>query len=170
MEFIVVSEQLTYILYSVIYGLFVSLIYTLIKIVRIATLTDKSKVNSVISEILFIHILDIIYFTFIGVTFSIFVYTFNHGRIRWYLVLGAVFGFWIWYNSIGRLIMFISEYVVRALKSFTSLLIYVIMMPVRLMIRPLRMLWLHYKRKIVHSFEMKKIKKLIFEMGESNGT
>ena len=182
MEFIVVSEQLLYMLYSVIFGLFEGLLYTLIKVLRIAVGVSRGRSNSLdilkinnklpkikikipigILKAVFIHILDILYFIISASAFSVFVLYFNHGRIRWYLLLSVCLGFIIWYHSLGRLIMFISEYLVSIIKTFTKLFLCGIIIPLIIFAKPFRLLYGMIYIRYTHKYELKKLRKIIFE-------
>ncbi len=179
MEFIVVSEQLTYMLYSAVFGVVMSLIYTLIKILRITVGVTKGKKIKLklhgpwrsvhlpkckgLLSVIFVHIIDILYLIFAAVAFCIFVFAFNHGRIRWYLLLSALAGFVAWYYSLGKVIMYVSEYIVYVVKSFTKLLIYVIMLPIGLAVKPVKRIFGMIVLRIHHLREIKKLRKYIFE-------
>ena len=189
MEFIVVSEQLTYILYSFIFGFAASFLYFGIKILRMTVgvspcvmsdikyirCIDRIKIPGVHGfnaalEIIFIHLMDILYFVIVSISFCIFAFYFNHGRIRWYLIFAAFLGFWAFYYSVGRLILFISKYIVYIIKSFTKIVIYGIIKIISLILRPVNIFLLAVKLRLTHYRASKKLHKYIFINGESNGT
>lgn len=189
MEFIVVSEQLTYILYSAIFGVFSSFLYFCIKILRmvVGVIPVKgpsraflNKIDCIkfrqlkgaktLNELVFVHLIDVIYLIFVSVSFCIFAFYFNHGRIRWYLLLSAFLGFLAFYFSIGRLIIYISKYIVYIIKSFTKLIIYAIIKSVKIIFKPANTLLSAISLRVNHKLELKMLKKHILVKGESNGT
>lgn len=189
MEFIVISEQLTYILYSAIFGFFAAFVYVCIKILRITAGVSSGSGKSIsflkfidklplirikgkkaVLSVLLIHITDILYLMFTATAFSVFAYYFNHGRIRWYLIFGAVIGYMVFYHSVGRLIMYLSEYIVYIIKSFTKLIVYGIMSIIGVVFKPLKILISEFGLRMRHRREHIRLKKYIFGNGESNGT
>jgi hypothetical protein len=188
-EFIVVSEQLTYILYSFIFGFVASFVYFGIKIlrmtvglgpsktseVRLFRFVDRIKIPSVhctntALQIIFIHLLDVVYLIICSISFCIFTFYFNHGRIRWYLLFAALIGFWAFYYSVGKLILFISKYLVYIIKSFTKVILYGIIKIISFILRPAKLFLSVVKLRLIHYRESKRLYKHIFVKGESNGT
>jgi hypothetical protein len=40
----------------------------------------------------------------------------NSGRLRGIAIVGSIFGFWIYYNTIGKLVVFCSERIIRFIR------------------------------------------------------
>ena len=74
-----------------------------------------------------ISIQDILFFIFAGLVVTVFVYHANYGQIRWFALLGLALGFFVYYNTVGRVVMLCSEFIVffiRAIMSYTWYLVY----------------------------------------------
>lgn len=73
---------------------------------------------------------DLGYMLLVTAASSIFLGEYNHGMLRWYLVLPCVGGMWLYRHTIGRLVMAASETIAGLLRWLLT----------RLFIRPIR--WL----------------------------
>ena len=69
-------------------------------------------------------ILDFLYLLVVTFFFSVFLYHANHGQFRLYLFLLAVLGFSLYYNTVGRIVMFFSETIVSFLRRTISILVW----------------------------------------------
>jgi len=83
---------------------------------------------------LYIFIGDVFFFTSAGVAVTVFIYHANNGRIRWYLLLGAVAGFAVYYFTVGKLMMFFSEVIVFVLRSACAYALYAVLTPLKLIL------------------------------------
>ncbi len=103
---------------------------------------------------------DLLYMLFLTIAVSVFLYHTNHGQLRLYLVCGALAGFVLYQNTIGRVVMVISETIVHILKITVGFLL----------IRPLG--WFGRKVtdmmkcffRIITSFFRKHIRRMILEL------
>ena len=147
MQFIVILYQLQITLYALLLGLFFGVLYDSLRIVRMLAGITPVHIQSVswtrrlpcrhigklgrgvISELLFVHLLDILYGLSTGASFCVFLYALNNGRFRWYLLLGCVLGFMAYYWSAGRLVMYLSGYIVAVLRSVIGLILYLLTQP-----------------------------------------
>ena len=68
--------------------------------------------------------LDFSYLLVVTFFFSVFLFHANHGIFRLYLFLPAVLGFFIYYRTIGRLVMFFSETIVLFLRRLAEYLLW----------------------------------------------
>lgn len=59
---------------------------------------------------------DLVYMLSLTIASSIFLGQVNHGILRWYLVLPCVAGLWLYRNTIGRLVMTLSEIIATGLR------------------------------------------------------
>ena len=125
---IFIEKQLLNLLYSIILGLIFGAIYDIIKIVHvscgIASYTGESRgmKKGVVPFLLFL-LTDIFYIFPVSCIFSVFLYAVNKGGFRFYLLAGVIGGMFLYQNTFGRLVMFVSEAIVRFLKRLFTLLL-----------------------------------------------
>lgn len=118
---ILIEKQLISVAYSLILGLIFGAAYDIIRMIHIIcgiasySGREKSAKKGIIPFSLF-FIFDLVYAVFIGVAFSVFVYFANYGDFRWFLMAGTVVGFAAYHLTLGRVVMYFSEAVVRFLK------------------------------------------------------
>lgn len=147
-------QQLTVSLYSVIMGAVFGLIYDIFRISRIFfginyvnRFTEKikniklplienpmireSKIRNESFKSVVVGIGDILYFTVITPIAVIFVYHFNNGNVRWYIIAGIAIGFTVSYFTVGKIIISVSEYIVFFIKIFFSYVSYFILSPLK---------------------------------------
>ena len=75
---------------------------------------------------------DLVYMLLLTVGCSVFVYAFNHGVLRLFILIPMGIGFAVYYNTAGRLVMFFSEALIRAIRTVFH---YTVVLPVRLLLR-----------------------------------
>lgn len=147
MQFIVILYQLQITLYALLLGLFFGVLYDVLRIVRmlagitpvhIKPISWASRLpcrhigrigKGILSELIFVHLLDILYGLSTGAGFCIFLYALNNGRFRWYLLLGCVLGFMAYYWSVGRLVLYLSGNIVALLRSMIGFILYLLTQP-----------------------------------------
>lgn len=128
----------------------------------------KGKGNAVFCAV-FIFFCDLLWFFAVGVLFSVFVYWQNDGIFRLYILLSAIIGFVLYYNTLGRLVLRAAESLALALR---ILLFYIAL----LLSLPFRALWTVWQkcRQLVRIFillpcysnrEMRRILRLAREGG-----
>ena len=120
MQFLVISEQLASSALAIIFGAFLALCYDAVRLLRIVLLGCGMRRPRVFEKLppkhrcgekppfismLLVNIGDILYSLFAAASFSVFIYWFSTGRLRWYLLLCAVLGFALYRLSLGRLVM-----------------------------------------------------------------
>ena len=74
-------------------------------------------------------ITDILYFLVITPIFMIFLYHQNNGIVRWFILFGAILGFLLYYFTLGKLIISVSEYIAFAVKVVFMHIIFFISRP-----------------------------------------
>lgn len=110
-------------LYSVVFGILSGALYNVLKIVKIALGADNSKRRKYFSFLyskgikhvlksggkIYSHAVtfftDIIFFVSEGCLFSLFLFVFNYGIFRWFLLAGAVLGFGIYHSTVGKAVV-----------------------------------------------------------------
>ena len=179
MQFIVILYQLQITLYALVLGLLFGVLYDALRITRMLVGITPVHVKHIswtrrlpsrhigrvgkgpVSELIFIHLLDIIYGLCTGVCFCVFLYALNNGRFRWYLLLGCALGFAAYYYSVGKLVLRLSGYIVAVLRSVVGCIVYLLTQPVlwigRRLRRLLRPVWaLLLRRRRIHQTERMK--------------
>lgn len=76
---------------------------------------------------------DLCFAGFAGLAFSVFLYHAASGCFRWFYLLGSGIGFWIYYQTVGRLVMFSSEVLVFCIKAAVRYLFWFLFAPFRLL-------------------------------------
>lgn len=102
-------EQGIIILYSLLFGVGIGIIYEFFRFLRVFfTFSAQKRTNKHIFlkniGIFFQIILDLLFSIVYTILVVIFIYGANDGKIRYYLLLFAVIGFALYYFTVGRLI------------------------------------------------------------------
>lgn len=160
MQFIVILYQLQITLYALLLGLFFGVLYDTLRITRMLAGVTPVHIKHVawasklpcrhigrigkgpVSAFVFIHLLDILYGLSTGACFCVFLYALNNGRFRWYLLLGCMLGFLVYYWSIGKLVLLLSGYIVAALRSVIGFILYLLTQPLIWIGKKLRQLFI----------------------------
>ena len=153
--YVSMSELSLMLLYSVLLGFFLGASYDIIRLTRIGAgikygVKDTKKYNfreyalighffkaeekkpsrkkdSLLSILVFFG--DVIFCLFSSVSIAIFIYYFNNGEFRGFVLFGAAFGFFIYYFTLGRLVIYISERIVFALKLLLLYTLFFVLYP-----------------------------------------
>lgn len=73
---------------------------------------------------------DICFFVFAGLVTTVFIYHANYGQIRWFALFGLGLGFFVYYNTIGRLVMLCSEFIAFFIRAMFAYLWFFVYTPV----------------------------------------
>lgn len=111
-------------LYSVCFGTVLGAVYDVFKIIKIilGVYNGNRKVyfsgsygkyvkrimkesNVRVYSYIVTMVSDILYFMLSGCLFSLFLYAFNYGIFRWFLLAGSLLGFVIYYNTLGKAVI-----------------------------------------------------------------
>lgn len=95
----------------------------------------KAKVVSEFYKNIIVFAGDILFFFIVSPIFTVFIYYANNGKIRWYLIIGSIVGFMLYYITIGRIIMLFSSLIVFIIRSAGAYLIYFTIRPAVIFIR-----------------------------------
>lgn len=127
---IYIADQLKTMAESCLLGLIFGIGYDIIRIVyilcHIATyrgMLEKPVPHTRGAFALF-FIFDFSYLLVVTFFFSVFLFHENYGIFRFYLFLSAVFGFCMYYHTIGRLVMFFSETIVLFLRRLAKCILW----------------------------------------------
>lgn len=159
MEFFI-EKQLLIVLNSVILGLIFGAIYDIIRISHImcaiASYSGENRgMRSCKAAFLIFAAGDLVYVIVVSVMLSFFVYWQNNGVIRSFIVFPCIAGFAVYHVTIGKLVMYFSEAVVRFIRLVFR---YTVAIPV--------MFLLKIVRKTVRLIYSVTIGKLVFALGE----
>ena len=72
---------------------------------------------------------DVLLFVFAGVGTAVLNYYFNHGRFRFYTVLAVLAGFLLYYLTVGKLVMLLSEPIAFFVRACVCLTVFLIFRP-----------------------------------------
>ncbi len=137
-------------LYALTFGIFLGAVYDLVRILRIiAGVSDygvdirfsgtySGKIKNLFSgnrsrifSSVFVAVTDFAFFMFAGISFILFLYCFNFGIFRWFILLSAILGFRLYYISIGRAVISLSGNIASVILFIINTLIYIAMIPAR---------------------------------------
>ncbi len=130
------------------FGFLLGVVYDLFRIVRLTLTRGKAAV----------FVMDVLYFLLAGIAVFIFMLAYNSGEIRFYLLLGILLGFLIYYFTFGAFVLKWSNRIIRALRRLTRLVGRIVWAPVRGMARLFRRLGAGIRAKLparLKNFKMK---------------
>ncbi len=158
-----IADQLKTILESCLLGLIFGAGYDIIRIAYILCHiaayrgTKEKPVPRTKGAFAVFFLFDFVYLLVVTFFFSVFLFYTNHGVFRLYIFVPAALGFWIYYQTLGRLVMFFSETIVSFLRKLTGLLVW---RPLCFLMRGMRRLfcviWCHTGFVLVEKLRRKK--------------
>ena len=141
-------------LYAAILGMFIGLIYDVFRILRIVSgvspgsLISKRKTvfgnrmpdifsrrRGKVFSSLFVAVTDVLFFSVSSVAFVLFLYCFNYGRFRWFILVFTVAGFRLYYLTVGKAVISSSGLICDLIKLVMNALLYLILLPLRMFFR-----------------------------------
>lgn len=140
---ICIEKQLINIVYSVILGLIFGGIYDIIRITQVLCrvvsysgakgsgycVMKKGKPAAVVFAVT-----DSLFMLSVCVIFSLFTYAADNGHFRMFMLVAALCGFVLYYNTLGRLVMLVSDAIARFLvKAFRTVILIPLMWVLRLL-------------------------------------
>lgn len=114
----ITQEKITLIIFwSFFVGMFLGLIYDFFRIRRIAFKKSglTSKLRRLFSSMV-VFFEDIFFALICAVIVCIFLFYINSGRARGISLFVMVLGFYVYYNTLGRVVILCSEYIIRFIK------------------------------------------------------
>lgn len=103
---------------------------------------------------------DLLFCIFAAFVLVVFIYHANDGMARWMIFFGVAAGFTAYYFSIGRAVMFFSQYIVFAIKSVFFYVVFFVTYPLKLLFsfvfRAIARLWRRIKAGTYTKSEIKK--------------
>ena len=152
-------DQAALFVYALIIGVFIGAVYDVFRIIRIALTGGEScssgacfePVEKLISRLsgrdqensgkaqrtlgkrlalAVTFVCDILFFLITAVIGAVFLYQANYGQLRLYVVVAAVIGFTVYYNTVGRMITLVAGLVISLFRLFFAFLTYRLVAPV----------------------------------------
>lgn len=187
------AHQLWVFIMSFIVGIFYGVIYDFIRIIRCLlgiryntkiikvfdkvqlplikkTNKNKKRYNS-LKENVIIVVTDIAYFFVITVFTSIFVYSVNNGRARWFMYVMFILGFMLYYFTVGRLVILLSGMITFFIRAIFAYVLFFIRAPFIPLVRGLRAFCIKAKACIGKRSKVKKdnreTKKVLIQSGKN---
>ena len=175
MEVSMVSQLMVAVLSSLV-GIFLGALYDIIRIWRaflgivyVNKVTGRlqniklpfirnpiANKKHMVAENVVMFFTDIVYFLVATLVLVLFVYRVNQGIIRWYIFVGALLGLLIYYVTLGKLVISVSEYIVFFIKVAFSYVTFLISSPFRIAFRRFKCLFIRWKSNLRKSVEEKK--------------
>lgn len=91
-----------------------------------------------LSRNIMISLRDVVFFLISGIVFSVFLYRFNYGRFRWFILASLCLGFWVFRVTVGRLTGRISGLFARLLILGVNIALWAAIAPLELLWRAVR--------------------------------
>ncbi len=154
------NELLITTLYAVVLGLFLGASYDVVRILRLLSGVTpcgdcarfdklyrngiKNTFNSVRKPFAaksIVFATDVLYFVFFTVCFLLFLFAFNYGIFRWFILAFTVFGFVIYYFTAGKLVILFSRQITCFLAFVLNLTLYLVLVPFRSVFKLFCVLW-----------------------------
>jgi len=102
------NEPLNVFLMSIPIGIIIGVLFDLFRLIRIIGFNNYA--HTLVQDILFLILVSIIIF--------IFAYCVNGGVFRVYMFIGIGLSYFIYYNTLGRLFISVSDKLIRSIKKF----------------------------------------------------
>ena len=139
-------------------GFFLGFVYDLVRILRIAVgigydaaacrapfqrelplihrrVIQKRKRIGRIFEWSFVFCGDLFFMIFAGISFSLLLYAVNDGQFRFFALIALLPSFFIYYFTVGRLILFFAGYIVLGLRAVALYIGFFLFCPLRVVFR-----------------------------------
>ena len=154
------SEQISIFLYAIFLGFIIGAVYDVFRITRVAfgvryrktaAVRHRNKKLPLISRVSFIrgkkivdgarNVLvicgDVLFSLVAAVLVSVFIYRYNYGIIRWYVFAGVLAGFTVYYNTVGRVVIYISDFIIYVSGVAISYVLYFTLYPIVFLVKKL---------------------------------
>lgn len=120
-------------LFSVGIGAFLGAVYDCFRILRVAFPMGRGREVSRSVRVLertVVFFEDIIYALFASVTVNLFLFNLNDGQFRIFTLIGSALGFFVWYCTVGRIIMRCANAIVAFIRRVLSFFLRLLVWPV----------------------------------------
>lgn len=102
------------------------------------------------SSHIFIALSDVLFFTLWGMSFSVLTCHASSGHVRWYSFIPMLCGFAAYYFTCGRIVMSAAHYAAFAMWAVGGYAVFLILLPVRLTAKTVKVLCGTVKRKLIY--------------------
>ncbi len=93
------------------------------------------------AELPIVIVTDLLYMVFVTVSFIVFLFSFNYGIFRWFILFAAVLGFLIYYFTVGRIVIMFSRDISDVLRLFFDLMLTLAVLPLKYIFRLLSLIF-----------------------------
>lgn len=152
MEIFIKDQLIACFAFSVL-GILLGILYDFFRILCLCIYQDNgqraenNKACACVVQKVFRFIFDIVFGIIASVTFSVVSYAFSYGQFRLASLVSASIGFAAYISIFGRIVMFFSEKLVRAVKCAIRKILHLIFLPsaalFRLVLRLMRYIYAH---------------------------
>lgn len=119
---------------SVVFGILIGVVYDVFRIRRryfsVTKKENASKKWRKLAENVIVFFEDILFSLICSVLFCILLFYLNSGRFRGLTVVGMFFGFAVYYNTLGRAVMYFAGTVIAFLRKAAGVIIGIIVKPI----------------------------------------
>ncbi len=141
-------------LYALILGGSIGALYDCVRILRVlfgvSEYTDRKRFEKVYSRglcnvfksarggvfsIVFVALTDILFFISSSCAFVLFLYCFNYGIFRWFILLSCIAGFRIYYLTFGKVVISFSGMIADVLKLLINFAVFAAVSPLKFLLR-----------------------------------
>lgn len=145
-------------LFSIILGAVFGVFYDVIRILRLMRPNNKKakskpkndnngkqknvRLSIVRAGTVLTFVGDALFLSFCGVVFSVFVFYTNDGVFRGFMAVGAIIGFSVYYFTVGRLVMLVSEKIITAVRRAVAFAVSMVAKIMNIiLIKPAKIIW-----------------------------
>lgn len=144
-------------LYAVILGVFFGALYDVVRIIRVflgvTSNNGRSRINKLYKgnfknylnfrsnkafNYIAVFLGDLIFFSLVTLCFILFLFRFNYGIFRWFILLSSVLGFSVYYFTVGKVVMLFSRELSELIRLTANFIIFVVIQPIKLILRLLK--------------------------------
>lgn len=152
-------------LYSAVVGTVLGVLYDIFRIIRVAMKPSpgmspklRSFYDAVGDTVIFIE--DILFAFIAALVVAVFLFHVNDGQLRWFVLAGAAVGFFLYYMTVGRLVLLCAGAIISFVKAVLGFLLRITIIPLIKLLRIFRRFAVKFalrtERKIYTAVMMKR--------------
>lgn len=127
----------------------------LLKLPLIENPINYAKKSGKIKESVVLFLTDVIYFLIVTFVMIIFVYHVGDGVVRWYIFAGVMSGIMLYYFTLGKIVISISEYITFFIRVFLKYVIFFMTRPIAFLFKYLKIFKFKIKKSIKNKINKK---------------
>ncbi len=167
MEHVSQSALVSLALYGAAVGVLLGIVYDVFRILRIAVepsnrlrrlgavtgseAANGKKPHGETVRTVIIAIEDIIYSVICAVVISVMIFHINSGHPRWFILLGTAVGFFVYYFTVGKIVMLFSSYIILFVRTVFMFVMKLTLFPLLKLFRWLSGIALRILRRLICS-------------------